>query len=59
MTSKERVLATLSHQEPDKIPIDSWLAPEISAKLVDLLNIDLAKDEVLAQMSLCKDFVFS
>lgn len=33
MTSKERVLCSLSWQEPDRPPIQTYLTPEISAKL--------------------------
>jgi uroporphyrinogen decarboxylase len=33
MDSRERVLAALSHREPDRVPIDYWAAPEVSAGL--------------------------
>ena len=44
MTPKERVMTTINHQEPDRIPYDSWMAPEVSNVIVDLLNVDLSKD---------------
>ena len=44
MNSKERVLMAINHEEPDKVPIDSWMAPEISNIFVKILGIDLEKD---------------
>ncbi len=35
MTSKERVLAAIRHQEPDRTPIQTYLTPEIARKLMD------------------------
>ena len=35
MTSKERVLCSLSWQEPDRVPIQIYLTPEMQAKLKD------------------------
>ena len=37
MNSKERILAVINHEEPDKVPIDSWLAPEVSEALIKLI----------------------
>lgn len=34
MTPKERWLAVLSRQTPDRVPMDYWTTPEFSAKLV-------------------------
>ena len=34
MTPKERVLAAIAHEEPDRTPIQTYLTPEIEAKLV-------------------------
>jgi len=34
MNSRERILTTLNHEEPDKVPIDSWITPEIAEVLV-------------------------
>jgi len=35
MTSKERVLAAVNHQESDRVPIQTYLTPEIQQKLMD------------------------
>jgi uroporphyrinogen decarboxylase len=34
MTSKQRVLAALSHEEPDRVPLDMWITPEIEKRLM-------------------------
>ena len=34
MTSKERVLTAVAHQEPDRVPIQIYLTPEIQKKLM-------------------------
>lgn len=34
MTSKERVAAALSHEEPDRVPVDLWLTPEVKKSLM-------------------------
>lgn len=38
MTSKERVLAAIAHQRPDRIPIQTYLTPEIEQKLIEHLG---------------------
>ncbi|MGB3714080.1 MAG: hypothetical protein WA996_06590, partial [Candidatus Promineifilaceae bacterium] len=47
MTSRERVLATFEHQEPDHVP--AWLgaAPETRQMLIDRLELD--SDEALSE----------
>ena len=35
MTSKERVLAAIAHERPDRAPIQTYLTPEIQQKLMD------------------------
>lgn len=35
MTSKERVLAAIAHERPDRTPIQTYLTPEILQKLLD------------------------
>ena len=40
MTSKERVLAAIHHQQPDRAPIQVYLTPEIHKKLVDHFGTD-------------------
>ncbi len=59
MNSKERVLMAINHEEPDKIPIDSWMAPEISEALVEMLNIDLAKDRFALVKKLGHDMLYA
>lgn len=59
MNSKERVLTTLDHKEPDKIPIDSWMAPEISNIMVKLMNIDLSKDRFAMAKALGHDMLYT
>lgn len=58
MNSKERVLATINHEEPDKVPIDSWMAPEIADEMVKLLNVDLNKDEFALAKVLGHDMLY-
>lgn len=35
MNAKERVLTAIAHQEPDRVPIQTYLTPEILQKLLD------------------------
>jgi len=44
MTSKERVLTAINHQQPDRVPIQTYLTPEIAQKLHDHFG---AKDLLL------------
>ncbi len=34
MTSKERMQAALAHQEPDRVPLDLWITPEVERRLM-------------------------
>ncbi|KPK65676.1 MAG: uroporphyrinogen-III decarboxylase-like protein [Planctomycetes bacterium SM23_32] len=44
MTPKERWLAVLNHERPDRIPTDYWATPEATARLADHLGCaDLAQ----------------
>ncbi len=36
MTSKERVEIALSHEEPDRVPIDLWVTPEVEKVLMQV-----------------------
>jgi len=56
MTSKERVLMAINHEEPDKVPLDSWLAPEVADELVKILNVDISKDPFALGKRLGNDF---
>ena len=40
MTSRERWLAILNHQKPDRIPMDYWATPEATKKLMKYLRCD-------------------
>ena len=44
MTSKERVLAAVAHEQPDRIPIQTYLTPEIQQKLLDHFGFTQADD---------------
>ena len=45
MDSRRRVALALAHKEPDRVPIDYWAAPEVTAKL--LRRFGLASEEEL------------
>ena len=47
MDSRQRVALTLAHQEPDRVPVDYWATPEITARL--LRRFGLATQEELLQ----------
>ena len=34
MTSKERLKISLAHEEPDRVPVDLWLTPEVEKRLM-------------------------
>lgn len=59
MNSRERILTTLDNKEPDKVPIDSWLVPEISSKLVSMFNVDLDEDPVALKVLLGDDLLYT
>jgi uroporphyrinogen decarboxylase len=40
LSAKERVLTTLAHQEPDRVPIDLWVADEVKQDLLDYFGCD-------------------
>ena len=44
MDSRERVLKTLDHKEPDRVPIDFWAVPEITARLIDRFGVSSKED---------------
>jgi len=39
VTGKERVLAAIEHQEPDRVPVDVWYTPEMRDKLASALGV--------------------
>ena len=46
MTSRERVLTSLSHNEPDRVPFDFWATPEVTDLLVKHFGLS-ARDQLL------------
>jgi uroporphyrinogen decarboxylase len=44
MTSKERVQIALEHREPDRVPVDLWVTPEIEKRLV----LETGEEDVFA-----------
>jgi len=58
MTSKERVLMAINHQEPDRVPLDAWLAPEVADQLIKMLNVDASKDPFALAKRLGHDFLY-
>jgi uroporphyrinogen decarboxylase len=59
MNSKERVLIALDHKEPDKVPLDSWIAREVNEVLAKLLSVDSSKDEFALAKALGNDVLYS
>jgi len=39
MNSKERVLTSLGHREPDRVPLDYWATPEVDSLLIEKLEV--------------------
>lgn len=64
MTSKERVLMTINHEEPDSVPICATYTPEISAKLTQKyqpegdLGVALGNDMVKIASGLENSFYY-
>ncbi|MHB1483171.1 MAG: uroporphyrinogen decarboxylase family protein [Saccharofermentanales bacterium] len=55
MNSKQRVNITLSHKEPDRVPVDYWADPIVTKKLMDRIGC-ADKDELLKKLGI--DFRF-
>ena len=49
MTPRERWLAVLTRQTPDRVPMDYWSTPEFSARLIRHLGISPASQAELAR----------
>jgi uroporphyrinogen decarboxylase len=47
MTPKERWLAVLNRQKPDRVPMDYWATPEASARLIKHLGLSLKSEKEL------------
>ena len=58
MTPKERVLMAIDHAEPDRVPLDCWLAPEIVGDLAQVLSVDLSKDRFAIGKALGHDILY-
>ena len=58
MTPKERVLCAINHQEPDKIPIDSWLSTELFKEMAGLLDINIKEDPFALKAILGDDLLY-
>jgi uroporphyrinogen decarboxylase len=58
MNSRERILTTLNHEEPDKVPIDSWITPETAEILIKGLNLDLSNDPFALSKALGNDLLY-
>ena len=44
MTSRERAEKAIRHEEPDRIPIDIWVTPEIRRRMMDYWGFDEWED---------------
>jgi uroporphyrinogen decarboxylase len=49
MNSRERVELALSHHEPDRVPIDYWAQPEVTARLMRHLGL-ASREELLQEL---------
>lgn len=49
MTSKERVLCTLAHQEPDRVPLNYLANPEVTQGLMEHYGLERGNHEGLLQ----------
>lgn len=47
MTSRERALKAINFEEPDRIPIDNWMVPEIKTRCMDYWGCE-DEEELLA-----------
>jgi len=59
MTSKERVLASLHHLEPDKVPKYIFYTPEIFKKISKILKIDTDRNPYLFDIELGNDLLMT
>lgn len=58
MTPKERVMATIAHEEADKVPLDCWLAPEIREELNKTCTLPDPADPFALQKFLGHDLLY-
>ncbi len=45
MTHKQRTLAAINHEEPDRVPICVWYTPEAEKNLLAHLGLDTSQTE--------------
>ena len=57
MNSKERVLTSLNHEEPDRAPKYLFTTPEVFEKLVKALGIDVHEDPYIFDVELENDLM--
>ena len=57
MTPKDRVRLAINHEEPDKVPLDSWIAPEVADQLVAMLGVDTSADPFALAKKLGNDLL--
>ncbi len=58
MNSKERILTTINHQEPDRVPLDSWMVPEVAKVIIEGLNLDIESDPFAMSKVLGNDLLY-
>jgi len=58
MTSRQRWLAVLNRQRPDRIPMDYWATPEVTERLIKELNCDDEYD-LCRKLHIDRPFVLS
>ncbi|MBI3923820.1 MAG: hypothetical protein HY318_20530, partial [Armatimonadetes bacterium] len=49
MTSRERVLTAINHEEPDRLPFDYWAGPEVGERLREHFRCE-TQEELLRQL---------
>ena len=59
MNSKERVLTSLNHEEPDRVPRYIFYTPEIFKKISEILRINTDKDPYLFDIELGNDLLMT
>jgi uroporphyrinogen decarboxylase len=50
---------TINHEEPDRVPLDVWLSPEVAEELTRLLDIDDSQDAYALPKKLGHDLLIS
>ena len=51
MTSRERVLKSVSHEQPDRTPVDFWCRSDVAARLMSRLDIS-DKEQLLQRLGI-------